>query len=178
MDVECVRMTAIKSLFDLIHVYGLGAFEDAAEDECHNSDSENDKSSEAVERSGEGQDGRLEGESVAAEHSQSGWSKAASSLIAILSSTLDSEVRKGLSAFHVHLPKVPCTSIVGRNVHFMFSCPKCAVLYCLENCSVHVHMPKVSCTCIVWRNVQFMFTCPECPVLVFSHSLLYWLSGH
>ena len=128
MDVECVRMTAIKSLFDLIHVYGLGAFEDAAEDECHNSDSENDKSSEAVGRSGEGQDSRLEGESVAAEHSQSGWSKAASSLIAILSSTLDSEVRKGLSAFHVHLPKVPCTSIVGRTVHFMFTCPKCAVL--------------------------------------------------
>ena len=121
-------MTAIKSLFDLIHVYGLGAFEDAAEDECHNSDSENDKSSEAVERSDEGRDNRLEAESGAAEHSQSGWSKAASSLIAILSSTLDSEVRKALSAFHVHLPKVPCTSIVWRNVHFMFTCLKCPVL--------------------------------------------------
>ena len=100
MDVECVRVTAVKSLFDLIHVYGLGAFEDAADDKDHTNGNDNNgddtnSSRDLLETTAEGQASSLEGDSNKGEHSESGWSKTASNLIAILSSTLDSEVSDG-----------------------------------------------------------------------------------
>ncbi|KAK7111031.1 condensin complex subunit 3-like [Littorina saxatilis] len=100
VDVECVRVTSVKSLFDLIHVYGLGAFEDSSEaqtgatdDTKDNNDDENDNSRDLLENSQESETSATEGEGEGGEgeHSESGWSKAASNLITILSSTLDSE---------------------------------------------------------------------------------------
>ncbi|KAL8613334.1 hypothetical protein ACOMHN_052573 [Nucella lapillus] len=102
VDVECVRVTAIKSLFDLIHVFGLGAFQDADNDDTktdnnddNNSDSDqtmdNNDSKDLMQTTMQSEPGDKEGEGEGGEHCQSGWSKTASNLIAILTSALDSE---------------------------------------------------------------------------------------
>ena len=96
------------------------------------------------------------------------------------------------------MPKVSCTCIVWRNVHFMFTCLKCPVLvlsgemfiscshaqsvlylYCLEKCSFHVHMPKVPRTCIFSQSVvlvewplkrSYLWHCIHCLPFVGSYS--------
>jgi hypothetical protein len=94
-----VRITAVKSLFDLIHVYGLGAFEDCADTSSGKDEegNENDNSRDLLEDTSvesESETSKTEEESTKGEHSESSWSKTASSLISILSSMLDSEVKR------------------------------------------------------------------------------------
>ncbi|KAK7466706.1 hypothetical protein BaRGS_00037193 [Batillaria attramentaria] len=93
VDVECVRTTAVKSLFDLVHIYGLGAFEDGPEGE-RGKDAENsaDSSRDLMESRLEEDDTvAQESEEESSSNAQKGWSKTASNMIAILSSLLDSE---------------------------------------------------------------------------------------
>lgn len=104
VDVECVRITAVKSLFDLVHIYGLSAFEDADTPTTTNdkkNEDENDSSRDLMENTeGESrdlmEDTQVEnGTSIAernkGEHSETSWSKTATNLISILSSMLDNE---------------------------------------------------------------------------------------
>ena len=98
VDVECVRVTAMKSLFDLIHVFGLGAFEDPAEPDSDTTtnmeegeaDEETDNSRDLLQASVRSDSSLME--EAKEEQVESGWSKSASKLIEILSSALDSEV--------------------------------------------------------------------------------------
>ena len=86
MDVECVRVTAVKSIFDIIHIHGLGAFVDEAvasfsgRDDCKGVDDEGDKTTD------------IDGNFSDIVQAEACWSKTASNLILILSSMLDNEV--------------------------------------------------------------------------------------
>ncbi|XP_076461529.1 condensin complex subunit 3-like isoform X2 [Babylonia areolata] len=98
VDVECVRVTAVKSLFDLIHVFGLGAFHDVDSDTTKNDDNDDDAdrtvdsdSSRDLMQTTVQSEAAVTMEIEGGEHSESGWSKTASNLIAILTSALDSE---------------------------------------------------------------------------------------
>ncbi|XP_025095867.1 condensin complex subunit 3-like isoform X2 [Pomacea canaliculata] len=94
VDVECVRSTALKSLFDLIHIYGLGAFVDGHDTHKKGSvddsaDNSRDLMDSKVEDTEDFQ--KADDEQVKRDYSESGWSKTAGNLVAILSSLLDSE---------------------------------------------------------------------------------------
>lgn len=88
MDTQQVRSTALKSVFDIVHVYGLDAFSDA-DTSCDQSGGNNteEELSKSMSRNS-----RAKSAQECSEDSRRGWSESASKVIAILSTALDLEV--------------------------------------------------------------------------------------
>ncbi|XP_059149025.1 condensin complex subunit 3-like [Physella acuta] len=87
VDTQQVRSTALKSVFDIVHVYGLDAFSDA-DTSCDQSGGNNteEELSKSMSRNS-----RPKSAQECSEDSRRGWSESASKVIAILSTALDLE---------------------------------------------------------------------------------------